>query len=104
MSGIKKMNKKFDHRGEYVMTDMRRGDTEAYTQFRPGRFFKDAGKWYFQTREGTAEGPFGHRFEAQSGLDTYLLIFGDLQLPGFNPGFHPAQRNPVLEPIRMQWR
>ena len=86
------------------MTDMRKGDTELYTQFRPGRFFKDAGKWYFQTREGTAEGPFGHRFEAQSGLDTYLLIFGDLQLQNLNPRLFAAARNPVLEPIQMKWR
>ncbi len=86
------------------MTDMRKGDTELCTRFRPGRFFKEAGKWYFQTREGSTEGPFGHRFEAQSGLDTYLLIFKDLQMQSFNPGFYTDPRKPALEPIQMQWR
>jgi hypothetical protein len=86
------------------MTGMRKGDTRPYTKFRPGRFFKEAGKWYFQTREGSTEGPFGHRFEAQSGLDAYLLIFRDLQLQGFNPGIYSSARTPALEPIQMQWR
>ena len=86
------------------MTDMRKGDTKPYSQFRPGRFFKEAGKWYFHTREGSAEGPFGHRFEAQSGLETYLLIFKDLQMQGFNPSIYTAAPSPVLEPIQMQWR
>ena len=86
------------------MTGMRKGDVKPYTKLRPGRFFKEAGKWHFQTREGTTEGPFGHRFEAQSGLDTYLLIFRDLQLQGFNPGLYSPARNLALVPIQMQWR
>ena len=86
------------------MTDMRRGDLEPYTQFRPGRFFSEAGKWFFQTREGSTEGPFSHRFEAESGLDTYLLIFKDLRMRGFTPGCCPVPPHPALEPLQMQWR
>lgn len=34
------------------------------------------GKWFYQTREGTTEGPFDTREAAQFSLDGYLLIVG----------------------------
>ena len=40
------------------MDDHRKSDLEAYSKFRPSRFIKEGGKWYFITREATMEGPF----------------------------------------------
>ncbi len=86
------------------MTGMRKGDSKPYTKLRPGRFFKEAGRWYFQTREGSTEGPFEHRVAAEDGLDTYLMIFKDLQLQSVSSGFYSSAANMALEPIQMQWR
>lgn len=35
------------------------------TWFRSDRFFRSNEKWYFHTREGSAVGPYGTRFEAE---------------------------------------
>lgn len=56
------------------MEAMRKNDSEPYTKFRPHRFFKDGGKWYFLTREGTEEGPFEYREEAEQRLEDYIKI------------------------------
>ena len=56
------------------MKEARSTDKTAYTKFRPGRFFKDGGKWFFHTREGTFEGPFEIRAEAESRMEEYIRI------------------------------
>jgi hypothetical protein len=56
------------------MTDKRKDDEQAHSQYRPDRLFKDGGKWYFQTREGTMEGPFEERHAAEAKLDQYKGI------------------------------
>jgi len=89
------------------MTDKRNGDLKTYTQFRPSRFFKATGKWYFQTREGVMEGPFERRLDAENRLQTYVSIFKDLQFPATisNPGFYASPANgSAIEPIQMRWR
>lgn len=52
----------------------RKADTQAYSKFRPSRFVKTDGKWYFATREGTMEGPFELQREAEYKLDSYIKI------------------------------
>jgi len=52
----------------------RRTDTETYSKFRPSRFLKSGGKWYFATREGTTEGPFEMRREAEYKLESYIKV------------------------------
>jgi hypothetical protein len=56
------------------VSNTRSGDTKPYTAFRADRFFKDGGKWFFYTREGTFEGPFELRREAEDRLAEYIRI------------------------------
>jgi hypothetical protein len=54
------------------MTGIRKGESEAQPRYRKSRFFVAIDKWYFLTREGTVEGPFERRLEAEKNLDTYI--------------------------------
>ncbi|MEQ9545787.1 MAG: DUF6316 family protein [Marinobacter sp.] len=51
--------------------DVRRGEQER-NWFRSDRFTTINGQWFFQTREGTFEGPFDSVNEAQMELMLYL--------------------------------
>ncbi|HEY5647587.1 MAG TPA: DUF6316 family protein [Pseudomonadales bacterium] len=51
-------------------------DPEPATRFRSERFFRSDDQWFFTTREGTTEGPFSSREEAQSALADYLRRIG----------------------------
>ena len=42
--------------------------------FRSNRMPQQAGKWYFETREGSLEGPFDTELDAAVGLDDYVKI------------------------------
>jgi len=61
--------------------DRRINDSDAYSKFRPSRFSKDGGKWYFATREGTLEGPFELKSDAEDRLISYIKIMAS----GFMP-------------------
>jgi hypothetical protein len=54
------------------MTELRKGESEPTPRFRSSRFFHSLDQWYFITREGTVEGPFEDRTEAEQNLETYL--------------------------------
>ena len=57
------------------MTDMRQRQEDVYgapIPVRTDRFFAAQGAWYFNTREGSAIGPFGDKSEAQRGLDDFI--------------------------------
>ncbi len=69
-------------RGAVAMSNTRKGDTKPYNAFRADRFFKEGGKWFFCTREGTFEGPFELRREAEDRLSEYIKIL--------NSGFMPS--------------
>jgi hypothetical protein len=73
------------------MADQRKGDLEPYTKFRTGRFFKDGGQWYFLTREGTMEGPFELRLEAENRLEDYIKVM--------TSGFMPPESELSIEPL-----
>ena len=59
----------------------RKSDSEPYSKFRPSRFIKEGGKWYFITREATMEGPFELRVDAEERLASYIKIMAS----GFMP-------------------
>lgn len=55
------------------MTDARRaGDTGTRKYFRSGRYSVSNGKYFFTTREGTMEGPFDNREEAERALALWI--------------------------------
>ena len=76
------------------MTEKRKTDFKPQTRFRSGRFFKDGEKWYFNTREGTLEGPFEERTEAEDRLKEYVRIM--------NSGFMPRDSELELEPLEIE--
>lgn len=55
---------------------------------------KAGGKWYFATREGTMEGPFEMRREAEYKLDSYIKVM----LSGFVSGGSGLSIHPLEEP------
>ena len=86
--------------------DNRKEDSTPFDRFRPSRFFMEAGKWYYHTREGSTEGPFPHRLAAEKSLQTYIDIFDGLeyQVKGVEAGIYTSGRVVKLEPTPMQWR
>ena len=55
-----------------MTTALRKGETEPRRRYREIRFFNAIDKWYYLTREGTVEGPFDRRSDAEKNLKTYL--------------------------------
>ena len=51
------------------------------TRFRTERLLQDGGCWFFLTREGTVEGPFGCRADAVEQLANYLALVQSGMLP-----------------------
>lgn len=54
------------------MANNRVGEDEKKRHFRAERFSVSNGKYYFSTREGTLEGPFDNRDEAERELVLYI--------------------------------
>jgi len=73
------------------MFNQRTTDCETSTQFRSSRFFQDGGKWFFYTREGTVEGPFGFRYEAEERLEVYKKVMAS--------GFMPPDSTLAIQPL-----
>ncbi len=70
--------------------DYRKTDATPYKAFRTSRFFKHEGSWYFSTREGTSEGPYHSREEAEAQLEKYIQVV--------NSGFYNREVALQLEP------
>ena len=75
------------------MDDRRSDDREAYSKFRPSRFVKDGGKWYFSTREGSMEGPFELKTDAENRLLSYIKVMAS--------GFMPRDSKLSIEPLSL---
>jgi hypothetical protein len=63
------------------MADQRKDDLESYTKFRISRFSKESAEWYFLTREGTQEGPFERKIDAENRLEDYIKVMVSGLLP-----------------------
>lgn len=72
------------------MAEKRKTDSVAKTRFRSGRFFRNNGKWFFNTREGPIEGPFEKMTEAENKLKEHIKIM--------NSGFMPRNSKLELKP------
>jgi hypothetical protein len=53
---------------------IRKGDSATFTSQDPSRFFKVRDRWYFNTREGTTEGPFSYPQQAEDNLEFYISL------------------------------
>lgn len=78
--------------GMNEMTDVRRSDKEPKKWFRSSRYFKQEGKWFFYTREGTMEGPHSDLERAEERVKEYIRVM--------NSGFMPRNSKLHLEPLR----
>ena len=56
------------------MSPHRKDDSDQKSHFQTERLVEDDGLWYFCTREGTLQGPFNDRMEAQVKLDHYIRL------------------------------
>ncbi len=63
------------------MSVCRKSDIGTQSHFRSNRFIEEEGKWFFYTREGTLEGPYGSKAGAVSRLDNYIRIVESGLLP-----------------------
>ena len=59
------------------MASTRKGESEPQPRFRESRFFHTMEQWHFITREGTVEGPFRDRQEAENMLEAYISELGE---------------------------
>ncbi len=84
------------HKGVIAMTEFRGTKTGLNNHSKPSRFLMEAGKWYFNTREGGVEGPFDFLHEAEKHLDAYVHMFAS--------SFPSPSRPLELQPLEMRWR
>ena len=76
------------------MTGERKNDTaEVGTLYRSDRMFSHDGKWFFQTREGTFEGPYPSAIDADRALDGYIRAVTSELLPS-GDGFSLEPKEP----------
>lgn len=54
------------------MVTKRKDDPRPRPVFRSDRIVQDGDFWFFNTREGTVEGPFDSRLKAINQLDQYI--------------------------------
>lgn len=63
------------------MNRRREDGPDSRTNFRTERMFESAGGWYFYTREGSTEGPYESKLDAQQRLEVYIEIINLELLP-----------------------
>lgn len=65
------------------MAEKRQTDIDAPRRwFRAGsRLLESGGLWYFQTREGTVEGPYADKKSAERFLESYVQVMGSKFVP-----------------------
>ena len=64
------------------MTKKRKEDVREATHFRSDRIVRENDTWFFLTREGTMEGPYGSEADAYKHLDTYVKLMKTRALEG----------------------
>lgn len=56
------------------MAHKRKTDLASKTWYRSERFMENNGRWFFVTREGTTQGPFDSRWDAEQMLEKYIEV------------------------------
>ncbi|MDX1733569.1 MAG: DUF6316 family protein [Halioglobus sp.] len=60
---------------------MRRSDNDSAAASRSPRMYQQDDSWFFNTREGTAAGPFKDKLEASTQLEVYIRMADSGLLP-----------------------
>lgn len=68
------------------MTTRKEDSQDKKSWFRSERFFNEGNRWFFTTREGTIEGPYESRAEAEQELMMYLRNLRERENFGIKPG------------------
>ena len=76
------------------MYDSRKTDLKDCTKYRTKRFIRNGGEWFFSTREGTMEGPFGFKHESEDRLEIYKRVMAS--------GFMPGDSKLALDPLEIE--
>ena len=63
------------------MSHCRKDDLGQKAYFRGSRMFQDGGLWYFHTREGTIEGPYYDKEQAEKMLAAYIRTMSSAFAP-----------------------
>ena len=66
------------------MAMQRNDDRKSKVHFCTDHIFEANGHWYFLTREGSVEGPFGDELEANTQIDVYIQLMNSGMLPAVN--------------------
>lgn len=64
----------------------RKDDPRTRPVYRTERFVEEGGKWFYYTREGTLEGPFDGKIEAEIQLHKYIKVMNSGLLPEDDEG------------------
>jgi len=72
------------------MAAKRKDDPRCRPVYRSERIVEEAGQWYFYTREGTLEGPFEDRQDAELQVEAYIRVM--------NSGLLPEQQDTAVSP------
>ena len=75
------------------MISIRKDDCGQAPKFRcsASRLFQNQGQWFFDTREGSTEGPFNSVEHAQSKLDSYATVMGSNFAPSMEFSLAPME-------------
>lgn len=91
------------------MSAKRKGEEDQNPRFRTGRFVHNDEKWYYQTREGTMEGPFRTQPEAEEHLRSYVNLLNsgwwnvDTEELELEPVKDESETAPEHEPDDRMW-
>lgn len=77
------------------MSKNRKGEEDQGTKFRSDRFIHNGEKWFYETREGSTEGPFRTRLDAEDHLRNYVKLLNSGWWNGETDGL-------TLEPVKTE--
>lgn len=63
------------------MAAKRKDDPRCRPVYRTDRIVEENGQWYFYTREGTLQGPFEDRQDAELQVEAYIRVMNSGLLP-----------------------
>lgn len=91
------------------MSTKREGEEDEAPRFRTERFIHNGEKWFYETREGSTEGPFPTRPDAEEHLRNYVKLINsgwwndDADGLSLEPVKGEPEPEPTKEPEAQRW-